>query len=271
MSPAPKSLVFGLSLLSLDTRPAPAPAPQPLSAVLDVTLGDGHLRAPQSALSGWTTIRVHATDTLRHWAIAFQLEDGTDPAAFIAAFDTARATPTGATALGGPDGASTEAFVNLHAGRIVFACPHRLMSGRRHATAGEWQVVSIAKATTSGPQPAADIQVEARDYAFSAPNIWPSGRAVVALSNRGTHDHLLLIAKLKSGVTLATYATAKDTKVVADPAMGVARLSPGQEAAVPVTLAPGHYVIFCRIVDGTTKLPHDHLGMMREVVVSPPP
>lgn len=258
--------VLGFGLLSLPSMPRIISAPYP---VIDVTLDNGALRGPTTAHSGWTTIRVRGTDSLRHWAVAFQLDASTDPAAFVAAFDTARGTPKGAVALGGPDGASTEAIINLPAGRILFACPHRHTTGRRHATVGEWQVVTVERAPRNLPAPTAGISVEAMDFAFSAPSDWPRGPSLIELSNKGKHDHLLLIAKLKPGIDLAAYTAAKDVKTVSEPAVGVARLGPGQRAFVPVTLTRGHYIIFCRIVDETTQRRHDELGMMREIVVSP--
>ncbi|MEO7965628.1 MAG: hypothetical protein ABIT38_17095, partial [Gemmatimonadaceae bacterium] len=111
------------------------------------------------------------------------------------------------------------------------------------------------------------IDVALGDFAFLTPAHWPAGAQLVQVRNTGDADHLMLIAHLHPGATMRDFVDTETPAKVADPAIGVSRMSAGKTAFLPMHLVPGHYVLYCLIKDPATKKSHMELGMMREIEV----
>ena len=237
---------------------------------LTISIAGSRMEGPTSVSAGWTRLR-HATpaDAQAHSYAAFLLPDGVAASDFVAAFDTARTTPAGATALGGPDGEAPEVVLQLAEGRVVVTCILRHSDGRRHATGGEWHEVRVLPraAGQRGPdEPASGIVVDMGDFAFTTAEKWPAGAQVIGVRNSGKEDHLLLLSRLHEGARLAD-AMKPGAPDMTGPAVGISRLGSGGRAYLPVTLAPGRYVLTCLIPDASRGRPHAALGMVKEVEV----
>jgi hypothetical protein len=147
--------------------------------------------------------------------------------------------------------------------------------------------------------PAAEGQVEvlARDYAFSAPDTIPSGWTTFHMVNEGNEPHFFLLNRLPDGKTIEDYGAevgapfdsvwnALASGAVDKPEAGamlgrllpawyadvvqtggVGLLAPGRTALATARLEPGSYVMECYVKtpDGTF---HSALGMVLPITVS---
>jgi len=239
---------------------------------LPVAVRPGAIEAPDSMGSGWTRLHL-VKEKGRHVVVLFRLRDGTTPAAFLAALDTARMTPSTGVAVGGPEVVSAaEVVMDLAPGRYVVACMVRdTPDAKRHLVLGESKVIIVvpnrAARRTAAKPPSASAQVHMLDFAYRTPDRWKRGAQWVRVSNEGKEDHLLLIARLRDGVTLPQWAAAKPTDSLSVPLTGVARTSPGGVVYLPVALSPGRYVLHCRIQAAATGIFHERMGMFKEIVV----
>ena len=144
----------------------------------------------------------------------------------------------------------------------------------------------------SGPQ---EVEINAFDYAFAAPDTIASGWTRFKMTNMGKEEHFMLVNPLPEGVTkkdvlgvvdilqnlhdkhdseeinksqiydtLAKYLGERDKKVGYKGGPGF--LSMGHSTEATTFLEPGKYLIECymRTPEG---IQHNKLGMMRELVV----
>jgi len=239
---------------------------------LPVAIRTGVIEAPDSTGSGWTRLHLVKEKGPTHIVVLFRLRDGSSPAAFLAALETARQTPSTGLALGGLEVVSDgEVVMNLAPGRYVLACMGRGADGKRHFATGESKVFVVApqRATNRAAvkAPPASAELHMLDFAYRTPERWRSGAQWVRVSNEGKEDHLVLIARLRDGATLREWTTAKLPETVATPVTGVSRTSTGGVVYLPLALSPGRYVLYCRIPHAATGTLHEKLGMFKEITV----
>lgn len=245
--------------------------PEPTIPSIVVTVAPGQVSAPDTVRPGWSRLRVEETGG-GHIVVVFRLPDETvssDLPSFLAALDTARMTPEGALALGGPEiGEVGEIVLDLTPGVYVLACLLRGDDGHRHAMAGEVRMVHVAGQRHDAEPPGDAIMLSMRDFIYYTDAPWPAGAQTLHVINDGREDHQLRIDRLDAGVTLNDWLRADDKSTVAEPFAGVARTSPGQAAYLPVLLEPGTYVLYCLIPAARSDAIHAEIGMIRAVVVS---
>lgn len=234
-----------------------------------VSVGAGTLSAPASIGSGWARIRVEE-DPDGHVVVLFRLlDDGAGIAAFLAALDTADATPAAAVAHGGPEvGRVGEILVELAAGTYLLACVRRGEDGHRHAAGGEAAVLRVTAAprAAAGP-PTATQDVPMVDFAYPGADRWVAGDHLLRVENRGAAEHQVRIDRLHAGSSLKQWMEADEPGEHGDPLAGVARMGAGTVAFLPVRLGPGRYVLYCLVTDPGTGRQHVELGMLREISV----
>lgn len=237
-----------------------------------VTVRQGTISAPNSSRAGWIRLRVAEVDG-EHIVVAFRLPANSSPAAitaFIAALDTAIATPPPAVAIGGPEiGSQGEVIVNLAPASYVLACVRRGEDGHRHAISGESTVLHVRRNATDSAlaSPTGTHTIQLADFAYVGADQWASGAQLLRVENTGKQDHQLRLARLRDGATLQTWMSADDPNTVATNVAGMARLGAGEVAYLPVTLTPGSYVVYCLVADPNSKRQHVELGMMRAIQV----
>lgn len=248
----------------------------PVSSAEDVrvTVRSASIMAPDTVSPGWRRVHVDEADG-EHIVVVFRLPDTTTVdgvAAFVAALDTAPATPPSGVAIGGPEvGAKGTVIVHFTPGLYVLGCVRRGEDGHRHVHAGEYRIVragspTMADSSYAAP-PSATQVVGLVDFAYVGPDHWASGAQMLQVENTGAQDHQVRLARLRDGASLAMWMTADDPDTVATAIAGMARVGPGQVAYLPVTLAPGRYIVYCLVADARTKRPHVELGMLREIDV----
>lgn len=251
---------------------ASARTPSGASVDVPVTVRTGTITAPDSVRPGWRRVAVDETEG-EHIVVVFRLPSTTtDVAAFVAALDTAPATPSPGVAIGGPEvGASGEVIVHLTPGVYVLACVRRGKDGHRHASTGEARLLQVRSATAmdsvfATPPPSSQT-VRLVDFAYVGPDHWAPGAQLLRIENTGPQDHQLRLARLRNGASVQMWMTADDPDTVATTVVGMARVSAGEVAYLPVDLTPGSYIAYCLVTDGATKRPHVELGMLRAIQV----
>lgn len=264
------TLVVGLLAMLTACTGAERSAARPPADVA-VTVRTGTITAPDSVRPGWTRVRVDETDG-EHIVVAFRLPATTDASAFVAALDTAPATPRPGVAIGGPEvGARGEVIVQFTPGAYVLACVRRGADGHRHSHHGESRLLHVRPADAvdsamAAPPPSTQT-VRMVDFAYVGPEHWASGAQLLRIENTGREDHQLRLARLRNGGTLQAWMTADDPDTVATAVVGMARLGANEVAYLPIDLTPGTYIAYCLVTDGATKRPHVELGMLRVIEV----
>jgi hypothetical protein len=250
-------------------RAAPARSTDPSTdGEVRVVASAGALVAPDTVDAGWTRVRVEE-DGAGHIVVVFRLADGAtaaDVPVFVAALDTAAATPAGAVALGGPEvGDSGMVVLELAPGRHVVACVSRRDPAHRHASGGEARPLVVRTALGAARAPTPTETVAMTDFAFPGADRWRPGERVLAVRNDGRQDHQFRLARLRDGTTLREWV-ASEGETGTDVA-GMARLGAGRMAYLPVVLPVGEYVAYCLVPDPRTRQPHVMLGMIRAIHV----
>lgn len=243
------------------------------SAPVDVavTVRTGAITAPDSVRPGWTRVRVDETDG-EHIVVVFRLQATTDVPAFVAALDTAPATPRSGIAIGGTEvGAQGDVVVHLTPGVYVLACVRRGADGHRHARIGESRILYVRTATAAdtalAAPPRSTQTVRMVDFAYVGSEHWAPGAQLLRIENTGSQDHQLRLARLRDGGTLQAWMQADNPDRVAIPMVGMARVGAGEVAYLPINLTPGSYIAYCLVTDSATKRPHVELGMLRAIQV----
>lgn len=121
--------------------------------------------------------------------------------------------------------------------------------------------------TAAGP---AEVLVEARDYAFLAPDSLPAGPTAFGLTNAGTVPHEVIVVRLRPDADIreilrldaadSSWSALRDATsgiLTADPNV----TTPGQ---LLVNLAAGErYLLVCNFQDAESAPTHFHLGMLK--------
>ena len=239
-----------------------------------VTMRSGSITAPDSVRPGWTTVRVkEVIDT--HIVVLFRLPatvTAAEETAFVAALDTAPATPHPGVAIGGNEiGARGDVLLNLTPGVYVIACVRRGGDGHRHARAGESRLLRVRPYATANagdtvpPQTAHDVRMV--DFAYVGPDAWTAGTQWLRIVNTGTQDHQLRLARLRDGASPQAWLAAENPDTLSTTVAGMARVGPGEVAYLPVVLTRGTYIAYCLVGDVATHRPHVELGMLRIIEV----
>ncbi len=232
------------------------------------------MTAPDSLRPGWTRLHVdEVSDT--HIVVAFRVPEtltSDEQRAFVAALDSAPATPSPGVAIGGAEvGARGDVIVHFIPGTYMLACVRRGEDGHRHASAGEHAVLHVRPATAAdsafAAPPAGTAALQLADFAYVGAEHWAPGAQMVRLENTGKQDHQLRLARLRDGASAQSWMTADDPNTVATTVAGVARVGPGEVAYLPVNVTPGTYIAYCLVADANTRQPHVELGMLRTISV----
>jgi len=126
-----------------------------------------------------------------------------------------------------------------------------------------------ADASTASTKPTL-VRVVAHDFAFDSAHSVPAGLVAIRLVNQGHAIHMLGIARLDSGKTVADFYQAM---IGHKPASwfselgGPGAVSPGDSATQYAVLEPGTYAMICWWPDSTGK-EHVMSGMMSTLTVT---
>lgn len=139
----------------------------------------------------------------------------------------------------------------------------------------QWWMLALLAGCAS-PKPSASapqqMRVDARNFAFEAPDTVPSGPTTIWLVNNGPAFHHAWLVRLEGGRAVSDLqahfaAGAKEFPDWATHVGGPNASNPGDSTEATVDLAAGNYALLCVIPE--KGVPHFALGMMRSVTVVP--
>lgn len=117
-----------------------------------------------------------------------------------------------------------------------------------------------------------EIEIDAADYSYTAPETVTAGWVRVILTNNGTEPHHVQFVRLNDGVTAEQFEEA--LKQGEGPAMalvkqvgGVGAVHPGGTVQAVVNLPAGEYVILCLIPSPGDHVAHHAKGMIKPLKV----
>jgi len=255
----------------------------PPSSRLDVTAVEYQYQTagPVNLAAGEVTVSLRNGGTEAHHGQLLRLHDG------VTADDVDSAAsddPSGAPLLalgdevGGPGTVSPDGTAQstqrLAPGSYVMFCLVRGPSGETHVIDGMLAQfdVTAQRAAHSTPRPTADLRLT--DSGFELPSPFPR-HGVLRVTNQGRQPHEVTFLRLPPGRTesaIRPYLRVLRASSMLQPpppftaAGGVAAMSPGETAIVPVSLRPGDYLAIC-LVRGRDGEPHAVHGMVAHFTV----
>lgn len=114
------------------------------------------------------------------------------------------------------------------------------------------------------------VDLKAMDYAFAMPAEIPSGWITFRMENMGDENHIALIYRSESDLSIEELRSMIDSSnydFPKTPVGGPGRHSPGQKSDVTVHLEPGNYMMYCTIATESGEN-HAELGMQTVFRVS---
>jgi hypothetical protein len=244
---------------------------------LDVTVTDSELQVSMTTVpAGWVLLNVTNSSSDEGGAGVLGPGEGQTMDDLMAAAATPPADPEGfppflyeAAILGGPGsmspGQSAQALLNIPAGDwAVFPegnQPPVLITS-----------AESADSNTTAPNP--DLKIQLVDFAFGGFSNVKAGPQIWEITNLGEQPHMLTMAKVPDGTTIAQVLNTVMAMDMGTPSPGalsedqiqsvpdgVLLLSTGQTMYLPVTLDPSTYVVLCFVPDPNTGMPHVMEGM----------
>ncbi len=237
---------------------------------------------PVNVAAGEVTITLRNGGTEIHHGQLLRLHDGvTDDDVDSAASDDPSGAPllalgdeVGGPGMVSPDG-TAQSTQRLAPGSYLMFCLVRGPSGEAHVIDGmlaQFDVTAQHAARSSTPRPTAGLRLT--DSGFELPSPFPR-HSVLRVTNQGTQPHEVTFLRLPHGRTesaVRPYLRALRTSSFLAPPLpftaagGVAAMSPGETAVVPVSLQPGDYLAIC-LVRNSKGEPHALHGMLASFTV----
>ena len=251
-------------------------APEPLataSHTLVVTAYEYTFQAPDSVAEGAITVRLVNRGKQGHQVVFARLDDTTTLIRAMRSLVDDKTRTTGLHWVGGVEssvaGGTSEATLALQPGRYIIVCEYG-ENGHAHASMGMVRslVVTASAATSDTKLPAAPVTARLSDYRIHLSAPLHAGRQLVRVENDGAHRHHLVIVRIVGTASVAEidkWDGKSEPAPVSDIGAGAAALDPGEASVIPLTLAPGRYLLGCILSDGPDSKPHFLLGMEREV------
>lgn len=254
---------------------AAAPAGQP--QVLVIHARDFAFDAPDTVTAGLTTIRLINDGPDYHHAQLIRLASGHSMPEMMDSLKSRQAFPSWATEVGGPNaaglaGTESQATLMLDPGAYAVLCMIPSAGGTPHFAEGMERALTVLPASdTTAQLPAADMEIDLSDYAFTPSTPFTAGTHVIRFRNTAAQSHEAVFIRLNPGKTPADFDKfVMDRKgdAPAELVGGVTSLAPNATADAKVTFTPGRYAILCFVPDRQDGKPHVMHGMVKEFTIS---
>ena len=248
----------------------------PTVNVVEVAGMDYAFEAPEEIDAGWTTFHFTNRGPEAHHLTLMRLEDGHTVADVVAAFRDQKPLTGIATAVGGPNapmpGADANATVNLTPGEYALVCVIPSPDGIPHMFKGMVKPIRVREGVSPGAEPAADLEITLRDYAFETSGEVTAGTRTIRAVNAttATEPHEIVVARLAPGVTVEDVNEWIHNMQGPPPAEfigGITALDPGHSGSFTIEFTPGEYAILCPLPSGVDGQPHTNKGMMHQFSV----
>jgi hypothetical protein len=257
------------AVVALLTLGASASAPK--AHVVNVVARDFALELPASMPAGLTVFQLANRGKLGHHVTIVRLDSGRTAAeALREIMRVGRAPrPEWMHPVGGPQhaapGSGSNAIVMLEPGSYLAFCEIPGPDSTAHYMRGMAKAFTVTGPAHPGPAAQGDDTLSLRDYAFTWAHPLTSGIHTIAVINRGTQPHMVVLVRLPSGVTLDDFvAWAKSPQgrpAPATPTGGVTEMPVGATVIFGERFAPGNYGMICFTPDEADGRPHMMHGM----------
>jgi uncharacterized cupredoxin-like copper-binding protein len=130
--------------------------------------------------------------------------------------------------------------------------------------------VEVAEEMTS----IAEVEIDAADFSFTAPDTISAGWVRVKLTNSGAEPHHVQFMRLNDGVTYEQFGQALmegegPALALVKQMGGVGPIVPSGSASAVLNLTPGNYALMCFIPSEADQVPHLAKGMIKNLTVEP--
>ncbi|HWE41151.1 MAG TPA: hypothetical protein VG432_01505 [Gemmatimonadaceae bacterium] len=267
-----------LELAALATLLAGTTSPnQPKPNVVIVTARDFSLEIPASIPAGVTTFKLVNKGKLAHHVMIVRLDAGRSAAeALKVVMSVGRAPrPEWMHPVGGPQavtpGIEGNATLILEPGNYLAFCEVPGPDTTAHYMRGMAKAFTVTGPPRAGTLPAADVALSLTEYDFAFTTPLTRGRHVVAVTNRGSQAHMVVLTRFPPGKGTADFlAWAKNPQGRPGPGTtmgGVTEIPPGATVTFTRNFIPGHYGMICFTPDAKDGKPHFMHGMQKEFEV----
>ena len=245
------------------------------SNVVNVVAMDFAFRMPDSIPAGLTTFHLRNDGREPHHIMFYRLEPGKTLHDVFNALEKGGSHPEWMHAVGGPNavpgGGESSATLELEPGRYVVFCHVKSPDNIVHFMKGMLEAVTVTPSRGApAPLPSAEIAITLDDYSFAFSRPPTRGKHTIAVINKGTQRHELILSLLKPGKTSRDFVTWMNTQngpAPVTPYGGITDIEPGRTVVIPVDLVPGTYSLVCRVRDSGDDEPHDTHGMLTDFTV----
>ena len=268
------ALVLSSLALVVDAHAADAPAK------LTVTAADfSFAGVPASIKGGLTMITLKNTGKSPHDLQLLKIDGVHTDAEAAAVTNSPDGAPIpawihGAGGVGTvAPGKSSSATLNLDAGTYVYVSTEsdeeKKTSDAKSGMVGRFTV----KGTKSAASLSAPATIASKEYGFDVTGL-KAGANTVLFKNSGKQLHHVVIAKIRTGKTIADVKASFSSNDQSGPppvdfatVRSAAAVDPGVGEVISLNLPAGSYAFMCFISDRAGGPPHFTKGMLQEVVV----
>jgi hypothetical protein len=270
--------IFTLALPVLVMACTSARAPEHAAAASDSLAGPHEVtviarnfayQMPDTLASGLTTFHLVNNGTEPHHLMFYRLEDGKTMSDAFAELRTGGPLPSWMHPVGGPNapapGSDSWATVSLIPGHYMAFCHIPSRDHVLHLAKGMMKEVTVVPAAgTRASMPVTDLTVTLADYSFAFSRTPVAGPQTVAIINKGTDTHELILSLLDPGKTpedFVHWINNQDGPAPVTPYGGVTDVAPGDTVVARIDFRPGQYSVTCRVRAATDGRTHDLHGM----------
>jgi hypothetical protein len=245
-------------------------------AVVSFQAKDNVFTGPDTLSAGETTFQLTNDGPSLHHLQLVRLDSGKTLADLEGAMKHPGPMPAWAVMVGGPNapdpGAQSNATVDLIPGNYLVTCFVDQPGGIPHIMKGMVKPLTVVASTgPAAAAPAADVNVDMKDYGYTFSTPLTAGHHVIAVTNSGTQPHEFELVKLDSGKTaqeLIGWIAKPGGPPPGHALGGVDGLAPGQPAVTfSADLTQGNYAVICFLPDAKDGQPHFTHGMIHTLTI----
>ncbi len=247
----------------------------PKTGVVTVIARDFSFDAPDSVPAGPITFRLINQGTELHHLQLAKLPEGKTIGDLQADMAAGKATNWLIDA-GGPNAAvpteSTIAVAPLEVGQYVLMCVIPSPDGTPHVAKGMIKPLQVTAASApAATEPAADITMTLKDYAFDLSTPVTAGKHTIKVVNAGPQPHEVVVLQFTPGKTMNDFMAWEEHGMKEPPPGtflgGITAIANGGHGYFIEDFAPGNYALLCFVPDAGDGKPHLRHGMTQSFTI----
>jgi hypothetical protein len=245
--------------------------------VVTIGTGDYFFQAPDTIVSGVTTIRLENGGKELHHVQLVRLDEGHTLMELMDLVTSGAPAPAWAHMVGGPNtpgpGGVSTASLDLEPGNYGLICWVHGADGVQHFMKGMFKGLVVVPAPIAvGRLPQADAEMVLDDYSYTFSKPLQAGRRTIRVRNVAAQAHEVVLVQLapgKSAHDVLAWIAKQDGPPPGRPVGGTTFLAHDAENLITLDLEPGRYGLLCFVADAKDGRPHFMHGMVSEIEVAP--